>query len=132
VDLLIEPADVGAVEMVPQEIGRVLINLLDNAFDAVRQRAARNGTAYQPAVRVTMQRLRDEVEIRVHDNGTGIPEDHLGRVFEPFFTTKPTGEGTGLGLSLAYDIVTQGHRGSLAAESGIDGGTVLRMLLPAT
>jgi signal transduction histidine kinase len=122
--------DTGAVEMVPQEIGRVVINLLDNAFDATRQRASKEGTDYVPSVTVTTRRVADGVEIGVQDNGPGIPESVRTRIFEPFFTTKPTGEGTGLGLSLAYDIVTKGHRGALTFESN-GTGTTFRLRLPA-
>ena len=123
--------DVGDAEMVPQEIGRVIINLLDNAFDATRQRAADEGPAYTPTVRVGTRRVPGGVEILIEDNGSGIPQDVRGRVFEPFFTTKPTGEGTGLGLSLAYDIVTQGHRGALTVDSEEGIGSMFRLTLLA-
>ncbi|MDX1530011.1 MAG: ATP-binding protein [Rhodothermales bacterium] len=122
---------VGRVEVVPQEIGRVLINLLDNAFDAVRQRAADGDAAYVPTVQVSTRRTDDRVEVRVEDNGPGIPEDTAAKIFEPFFTTKPSGEGTGLGLSLSYDIVVQGHGGALEVESADGGGTVFTVGLPA-
>ena len=123
--------DVGEVEIVPQEIGRVLINLLDNAFDAVRERATAEDGAYTPTVRITTQHLEEGgVEVRVADNGAGMPEAVRARVFEPFFTTKPTGSGTGLGLSMSYDIVTHGHRGSLTVESRQGEGAVFRMMLP--
>jgi len=131
--------DVGRVMMVPQEIGRVLLNLLGNAFDAVLERESgregerENGVTtaigtpegrtadalspYIPTVRVSTRRVGNAVAIRVADNGPGIPDAIKVKIFEPFFTTKPTGSGTGLGLSLSYDIVTQGHGGTLRVES---------------
>jgi signal transduction histidine kinase len=105
------------VSVVGPDIGRVLLNLFTNAFYAVRQRQQQEEPGYVPMVRVSTQQKHNQVEIRVHDNGTGMPEAVRQKVFQPFFTTKPTGEGTGLGLSLSYDIVTQGHGGMLAAES---------------
>jgi signal transduction histidine kinase len=125
-------ADVGEATLIPQEIGRVLINLLDNAFDAVRERAVVEGPPFRPAVRVATRRSDGAVEIRVEDNGPGIPDAVRARIFEPFFTTKPSGQGTGLGLSLAYDIVTQGHRGTLAVESVGGEGANFRLVLPAS
>ncbi|MDX1420218.1 MAG: ATP-binding protein [Rubricoccaceae bacterium] len=122
--------DAGEVRLVVQEIGRVLINLLDNAFDATRERAAAEGSAYAPTVRVSTRRRADGVEVRIEDNGTGMPAAVRERVFEPFFTTKPTGDGTGLGLSMSYDIVVHGHRGTLTVESAEGEGTAFRMTLP--
>ncbi|UFH57708.1 ATP-binding protein [Spirosoma sp. KNUC1025] len=101
------------VEVVSGEIGRVLLNLYNNAFYAVQQRANQAGDEYKPTVRVTTLRVEKKVQLRVADNGTGIPEGLQQKVFQPFFTTKPTGEGTGLGLSLSYDIITKGHGGVL-------------------
>jgi len=124
---------------VPQEMGRVLINLLGNAFDAVyshqtetRQGASLpNGEAeYAPEVRVSTRRENGRVEIRVADNGPGIPEDVKAKIFEPFFTTKPTGSGTGLGLSLSHDIVTQGHSGTLTVESAPGAGAAFVVSVP--
>ncbi|MEO0560056.1 MAG: ATP-binding protein [Bacteroidota bacterium] len=121
---------VGTVELAAQEIGRVLINLLDNAFDAVRQRAAEAPDSYTPTVTVSTHQTADGVEIRVVDNGLGMPEAVQANVFEPFFTTKPTGEGTGLGLSLSHDIVTHGHEGTLSIDSIEGTGTTLTVTLP--
>lgn len=121
--------EVGEVEAVPQEIGRVLINLVGNALDAVRTRAAADPD-YAPAVTVSTRRAEGAVVVRVADNGTGMPEAVRARVFEPFFTTKPTGQGTGLGLSLSHDIVVQGHRGTLAVESTEGVGTTFVLTLP--
>ncbi|CCH02232.1 Signal transduction histidine-protein kinase atoS [Fibrella aestuarina BUZ 2] len=105
------------VSVVGQDIGRVLLNLFNNAFYAVQQRKQQDEPGYQPAVRVRTQRVGSSVEIRVRDNGTGIPEDLQRKIFQPFFTTKPTGSGTGLGLSLSYDIITKAHAGTLRVES---------------
>ncbi|WP_192579057.1 sensor histidine kinase [Fibrisoma limi] len=120
------------VDVVPQELGRVLLNLYNNAFYAVAQRAKAQSEGYQPTVRVSTRRLMSALEIRVLDNGTGIPESVKAKIFQPFFTTKPTGEGTGLGLSLSYDIVTKGHGGTLTVESTEGKGTEFRIVLPLT
>jgi signal transduction histidine kinase len=123
--------EVGTLEVVPQEIGRVLLNLLGNAFDAVHEHAARVNGAYQPTVSVSTRQVEGQVEIRVSDNGPGLPQDIRDRIFEPFFTTKPTGQrSTGLGLSLSYDIVTQGHGGTLTVESEEGQGATFIVTLP--
>lgn len=125
----LDPA-VGKVELIPQDMGRVLLNLINNAFYAVQQkkqqRAESDPTAekYDPTVTVSTRSLPGgKVEIRIRDNGTGIPESLKSRIFQPFFTTKPTGQGTGLGLSLAFDIVTKGHGGTMSVESAEGEGT---------
>ncbi|CCH54271.1 Sensor protein zraS [Fibrisoma limi BUZ 3] len=123
-------ADLGRIEVVPQEIGRVLLNLYNNAFYAVQQRQRLAQEGYQQTVEVHTSRVSDRVLIRVKDNGMGIPEAIKAKIFQPFFTTKPTGEGTGLGLSLSYDIVTKGHGGLLAVESREGEGTEFRITLP--
>ncbi|MVM39650.1 tetratricopeptide repeat protein [Spirosoma sp. HMF3257] len=122
----------GQISMVPQDIGRVLLNLFTNAFYAVqqRQKLAQDST-YQPCVTVSTRCANGEAIITVEDNGTGIPESVQQKIFQPFFTTKPTGEGTGLGLSLAYDIVTKGHSGTLTVESEEGKGTKFVISLPA-
>ncbi len=121
--------EVGDVSVVPQELGRVFINLLTNAFYAVAARADEE-EGVVPTVTLTTQAVDDEVEIRVSDNGTGIPEDIQARIFEPFFTTKPTGVGTGLGLSLSHEIVTQRHGGTMEVESVKGEGTTFVITLP--
>jgi len=121
---------VGSVDMVPQEIGRVLINVLNNAFYVVHKKMQSAGGSYEPQVRVETRQLDNAVEIRIMDNGPGIPIDVKKRIFEPFFTTKPTGSGTGLGLSLAYDIVTQGHGGTMTVESEEGKGATFVITLP--
>ena len=105
------------VPAVPGDLGRVLLNLLTNAFYAVQKRQQRGEPGYVPTVAVATRRDGDEVEVSIRDNGTGIPEAARAKIFQPFFTTKPTGEGTGLGLSLAHDIVVQGHGGTLTVTS---------------
>ncbi|MBF9222931.1 ATP-binding protein [Hymenobacter ruricola] len=119
------------VEVIAQDLGRVLLNLLTNAFYAVKQRQQRGEPGYAPTVSVSTRRVGDAVELRVQDNGTGMPESVKAKIFQPFFTTKPTGEGTGLGLSLSYDIVTQGHGGTLVVESREGEGTEFVISLPA-
>ena len=118
------------VEVVPQELGRVLLNLYNNAFYAVQQKQQTAPVAYQPTVAIHTQQINGCVEIRVSDNGAGIPHSLKTKIFQPFFTTKPTGEGTGLGLSLSYDIVTKGHQGSLWVESQEDEGSAFIIQLP--
>ena len=111
-------ADLPVVSVVPQDMGRVLMNLFTNAFHAVQERTQTDTTGtYRPTVTVTTAQVAGKVQIRVHDNGTGIPDDIRAKIFQPFFTTKPTGKGTGLGLSLSYDIVTKGHGGTLTVQS---------------
>jgi signal transduction histidine kinase len=103
----------GKISVVPQEIGRVILNLINNAFYAVSERKNLNENGYEPTVVVSTKKVHDKIEIRVADNGKGIPQKILDKIFQPFFTTKPTGQGTGLGLSLSYDIVTKGHGGEI-------------------
>jgi ligand-binding sensor domain-containing protein/signal transduction histidine kinase len=105
------------VEVVPQEFGRVLLNLFNNAFYAVQQKQKQGLKDYEPEVRLTTRQQGGKVEVRVRDNGTGIPSKDRRKIFQPFFTTKPSGQGTGLGLSLSYDIITMGHGGELQVDS---------------
>lgn len=106
------------IDVVPQDVTRVFLNLFSNGFYATRKRQREGGDeAYRPALRVSTRDFGDTIEIRMHDNGIGIAPDVRDKLFEPFFTTKPTGEGTGLGLSISYDIVTQQHGGSIEVES---------------
>ncbi|WP_022824203.1 ATP-binding protein [Hymenobacter norwichensis] len=122
--------NLGQVEVISQDVGRVLLNLLTNAFYAVQQRQKRQETGYYPTVTVSTRRTSEGSEIRVRDNGLGIPESVKQKIFQPFFTTKPTGEGTGLGLSLSYDIITQGHNGTLTVDSEEGRGTEFVIVLP--
>jgi two-component system NtrC family sensor kinase len=118
------------VEGVGADLGRVLLNLFSNAFYAVQKRQQAGEAGYVPHVAVSTRGVGKGVEIRVSDNGTGMPDDIKAKIFQPFFTTKPTGEGTGLGLSLSYDIVTQGHGGTLTVESEPGQGTTFTLTLP--
>jgi len=122
---------IATIEMVPQDISRVLINVLNNAFYVVHKKKQLTGSPYEPKVRVETRRIENAVEIRISDNGPGIAEQVKEKIFEPFFTTKPTGSGTGLGLSLAYDIVTQGHGGTMTVESDEGEGATFVITLPA-
>jgi len=116
----------------PQDIGRVLLNLLNNAFYATQQRKQLSAVSadYQPTVTVCTKRVEAGVEIRIWDNGVGIPDLVKQKIFQPFFTTKPAGQGTGLGLSLSYDIVTKGHGGTLRVESKPEQFTEFIIILP--
>jgi signal transduction histidine kinase len=109
------------IEVIPQDIGRVLLNLISNAFYAVNERANQNIADYKPTVSLSTKQENDKVIISVADNGNGIPSSIKEKIFQPFFTTKPTGQGTGLGLSLAYDIV-KAHRGELKVETKVGEG----------
>jgi signal transduction histidine kinase len=121
----------GQLEVVPQDIGRVLLNLFNNAFYAVAEKKRNLDGTYNPVVVVISRRVANGVSIVVKDNGTGMPQKVTEKVFQPFFTTKPTGEGTGLGLSLSYDIVIKGHGGEFAVQSEEGVGSVFTILLPS-
>jgi signal transduction histidine kinase len=119
-----------AVRLVPEEIGRVVLNLVSNALYAMESKRKARDDGYAPELVVTTRDLGDRVEIRVRDNGSGIPAAVREKVFNPFFTTKPTGEGTGLGLSISYDIVVQGHGGTMTVESEEENFTEFCIVLP--
>jgi signal transduction histidine kinase len=113
---------IGNINVIPQDIGRVILNLINNAFYAVDEKKKSGVENYEPTVSVSTKKINSKVEIKVVDNGNGIPQKELDKIFQPFFTTKPTGQGTGLGLSLSYDIITKGHGGELkVADKEIDG-----------
>jgi signal transduction histidine kinase len=120
----------GPVRAIPQAISRVLVNLFTNAFYAVQQRQKAETANYTPEVQVHTFRHNGQIEVRIRDNGVGIPEAIRTKVFQPFFTTKPAGEGTGLGLSLSYDIITKGHGGTLTLESQAGQFTEFAIKLP--
>jgi signal transduction histidine kinase len=121
----------GEVDLFPQEITRVLLNLISNGFYAATKRKAEaNGGNYEPTLAATTKNLGDSVEIRIRDNGTGILPEVKERMFNPFFTTKPAGEGTGLGLSLSYDIIVKQHAGSIEVDTQPGEFTEFRLVLP--
>ena len=120
---------IGSINVVPQDIGRVILNLITNAFYAVNEKAKQNITGYEPTVSVSTKKEGNKVLISVKDNGNGIPQKILDKIFQPFFTTKPTGQGTGLGLSLSYDIV-KAHGGELKVETKEGEGSEFVVQLP--
>ena len=126
-----DPA-VGNVDLFPQEVTRVLLNLISNGFYAVTKRKARAGGAFEPTMTAKTRDLGDRVEIRIRDNGTGIPDDVRAKMFNPFFTTKPAGEGTGLGLSLSHDIIVKQHCGSIDVTTELGAFTEFTIVLPRT
>jgi two-component system NtrC family sensor kinase len=123
----------GTIEVFPQEITRVFLNLISNGFYAVTKRRTENGNSgFEPTLRATTRNLGDTVEIRIRDNGTGIPDEVKEKMFNPFFTTKPAGEGTGLGLSMSHDIIVKQHSGTIDVETEPGQFTEFRIVLPRT
>jgi two-component system, NtrC family, sensor kinase len=120
---------IGKINIMPQDIGRVLLNLINNAFYAVNEKRKQAREGYEPTVRISTKKMGDKVEVSVKDNGYGIPQKILDKIFQPFFTTKPTGQGTGLGLSLSYDIV-KAHGGELKVETKEGEGATFLIELP--
>jgi signal transduction histidine kinase len=126
----LDPA-AGEFDVFPQEITRALLNLISNGFYAAAKREEqRNGDAYEPTLTATTKNLGDKVEIRIRDNGTGIPPEVKDKMFNPFFTTKPAGEGTGLGLSITHDIIVKQHSGSIEVDTQPGEFTEIRIILP--
>jgi two-component system, NtrC family, sensor kinase len=126
-------ASAGMIEMFPQEITRVLLNLITNGFYAVAQRKSEAGSSgFDPVLSAATRNLGNQVEIRIRDNGTGIPADVKEKMFNPFFTTKPAGEGTGLGLSMSHDIIVKQHGGTIDVETEPGQFTEFRIVLPRT
>jgi signal transduction histidine kinase len=123
-----DPA-VGKVLLIPQDFGRVLLNIYNNAFYAVAEKAKQDNDHYTPSVSVTTKKSSGKIELRVKDNGNGIPARFRDKIFQPFFTTKPTGQGTGLGLSLAYDII-KAQGGEIRVDSKEGEGTEFIVELP--
>ncbi|MGC4034632.1 MAG: ATP-binding protein [Chitinophagaceae bacterium] len=121
---------IGAINVVPQDLGRVFLNLVNNAFYAVTEKKKEHPQGYEPTVEMYTKKIGNKVEIRVKDNGQGIPQSVADKIFQPFFTTKPTGQGTGLGLSLSYDIITKGHGGELKVQSEEGKGAEFIITLP--
>src|SRR5262249_35032128 len=123
---------VGALRIVPQDISRVFINVLENASYATQQRMRRGVAGYSPKVWVTSARKGSTVEVTIRDNGDGIAPEPHDKIFNPFFTTKPPGDGTGLGLSISYDIVVRKHGGEIRVDSQPGEYTALTIALPAS
>jgi len=119
------------IRVVAQDMGRVLLNLINNAFHTVSEKAKLGKSDYKPQVMVSTKRAGNEVVITVKDNGNGIPPEVKDKIFQPFFTTKPSGEGTGLGLSLSFDIISKGHGGKLKVETDKDSGSEFSIHLPS-
>ncbi len=124
--------NVGEVNVIPQEIGRVILNLINNAFYAVSEKQKQLNGQFEPTVSVSTKNADGKVLIAITDNGGGIPQKNLDKIFQPFFTTKPTGQGTGLGLSLAYDIITKGHNGEMKVETQEGEGSKFIVIIPST
>jgi len=122
--------NIGKIDIIPQDIGRVILNLITNAFYAVNEKKKINPNEYEPTVSISTKKTGNQVLISVKDNGNGIPKKVLDKIFQPFFTTKPTGQGTGLGLSLSYDIV-KAHGGELNVKTKENEGTEFTIILPA-
>ena len=123
----------GQVDVFPQEITRALLNLISNGFYAATKRKEQdNSDRYEPTLTATTKNLGEKVEIRIRDNGIGIPPDVRDKMFNPFFTTKPAGEGTGLGLSISHDIIVKQHAGSIEVDTQPGEFTEVRIVLPRT
>ncbi len=120
------------VNVVPQDMGRVILNLITNAFYVVAEKKQKLASGYEPTVTVGTRKKENSVEIFVQDNGNGIPKHIIDKIFQPFFTTKPSGQGTGLGLSMSYEIITKGHGGELKVETRENEGTIFTISLPNT
>jgi len=120
---------IGKINVIPQDIGRVILNLINNAFYAVNERQKESLNGYEPSVVIITTKQNGKVEIKVKDNGNGIPQKVIDKIFQPFFTTKPTGQGTGLGLSLAYDIV-KAHGGEIKVATKEGEGSEFIIQLP--
>jgi signal transduction histidine kinase len=123
-------SNLAPVDVVPQELTRVLLNLIGNGFYAANKRSRESDGTYRAALRVTTREFGEHVEVQVRDNGIGIPPENRDKLFQPFFTTKPTSEGTGLGLSISYDIITQQHGGTITVDSALGDFTEFTVRLP--
>jgi signal transduction histidine kinase len=121
---------IGMAEVVPQDIGRVFLNLINNAFYAVHAQHKALGKTFVPTVRVRTANRGGQIEVGIYDNGAGIPAEIQDKIFQPFFTTKPAGSGTGLGLSMSYDIVVHAHQGQITFCTRVGEGTEFTLLLP--
>jgi len=122
-------AGIGKINIIPQDIGRALLNLYNNAFYAVNEKKKNSASDYEPTVSLRTKKTGDGIELTVIDNGIGIPPNIVDKIFQPFFTTKPTGQGTGLGLSLSYDIIKV-HGGELKVATNEGEGSIFSIRLP--
>ncbi len=122
---------IGNINIIPQDVGRVILNLITNAFYVVNEKSKQKSAGYEPTVLVSTKKLNSKIEISIKDNGNGIPDSTKEKIFQPFFTTKPTGQGTGLGLSLSYDII-KAHGGELKVETKEGQESVFSIILPVT
>ncbi len=122
---------IGSINIIPQDIGRVILNLITNAFYVVNEKSKQNTPSYEPTVSVFTKKEGNRVLVSVKDNGNGIPDSIKEKIFQPFFTTKPTGQGTGLGLSLSYDIV-KAHGGELKVGTKEGEGSEFVITFPLT
>ena len=120
---------IGEINVVPQDIGRVILNLITNAFYAVSEKKKQMDGKYEPTVSISTKKIKNEIQIKVKDNGNGIPQKAMEKIFQPFFTTKPSGQGTGLGLSLSYDII-KAHGGEIKVETKDGEGAKFIVQLP--
>jgi len=118
------------IDVVPQDVSRVLLNLISNGFYAVTKRGREHDNAFRPLLKIATREFGEGIEIRVRDNGVGVPPEDREKLFQPFFTTKPTGEGTGLGLSISYEIITQQHGGTITVDSEVGDFTEFTVRLP--
>ena len=120
-----------SIKVIPQDLGRVILNILNNAFYTVDKKAKSGGDDnYKPSVTLATQKLENKLEITITDNGQGMSLEVQDKIFQPFFTTKPTGQGTGLGMSISYDIITKGHGGEMKVESEVSKGSTFKIKLP--
>jgi signal transduction histidine kinase len=124
-----DQAGIGKINIIPQDIGRVLLNLYNNAFYAVNEKKKQLGDNYEPTVSLSTKKTENQLSISVKDNGNGIPQKVVDKIFQPFFTTKPTGQGTGLGLSLSYDII-KAHGGEIKVDTKEGEYSKFTILLP--
>jgi two-component system, NtrC family, sensor kinase len=129
VEQSLDPA-AGKADLFPQEVTRVLLNLISNGVYATAKKAQANDEIYKPALTASTKSLGDRVEIRIRDNGTGIPPEVQEKMFNPFFTTKPAGERTGLGLSISHDIIVKQHGGSIEVDTQPGEFTEVKIILP--
>jgi signal transduction histidine kinase len=121
---------IGKINVIPQDIGRVILNLINNAVYAVSEKQRQTLGGYEPIIAISTTKLNDKIEIMVKDNADGIPKKIADKIFQPFYTTKPTGQGTGLGLSLAYDIITKAHGGEIKVNTKENEGSEFIVQLP--